>query len=318
MKQIKGVICAALCIALVIRTGKMIHAAPAIAVPKSIVVSVDGKRTTMNAYNIGGSNYFKLRDLAMLLTGTSKQFDVYWNQAASKIELISGRPYTVTQSDNAPNSPGDKTTSVGNQRIFLDSQQYSITAATISDLNYFKIRDFAAVINVPIDYDKGTDTILLSTGESPNNTQYAAKDYGFGQIGSFQTKDIKGQTVTNEIFKEKTVTFINYWATWCGPCRNELPDFQAMYDKYKDKVKFVTIIDDGNEAKSAAESLINSYLKSYVNLLPETNLLKPLRSGAVPTSVIVDSGGYLILDKIVGAYGRYDSFLDNALNKVTQ
>ena len=50
----------------------------------------------------------------------------------------------------------------------------------------------------------------------------------------------------NQVFelygrKNNKPVFINFWATWCGPCVGELPDLQKVYDEYKDKVDFVFI-----------------------------------------------------------------------------
>ena len=149
---------------------------------------------------------------------------------------------------------------------------------------------------------------LTSGGESA----YVPKDRGFGQIASFSTTDLNGNAITQSIFNEKPLTFINYWATWCGPCRVELPDFQGMYEKYRDQVTFITIIDDG-ENNDNAQSLAGQYLSGYINLLPTIELVRPIQSGYVPTSVIVDSGGYLLIDKIIGAAGDYSEYIDSAL-----
>ena len=140
----------------------------------------------------------------------------------------------------------------------------------------------------------------------------SGSDYGYGQIASFSTTDLDGGAVTEAIFKEKPVAFINYWATWCGPCRSELPDFPGMHEKYKEQVTFVTIVDDG-KGNDNANALADEYLKGYINILPTEELVGPIQSGYVPTSVIVDAGGFLVIDKIVGAVGDYSGYIDLAL-----
>jgi thiol-disulfide isomerase/thioredoxin len=126
---------------------------------------------------------------------------------------------------------------------------------------------------------------------------------------------LNGDAVTQDVFVEKPITFINYWATWCGPCRSELPKFPEMYKKYKDKVTFMTIIDDGKN-NADAERLADQYLSDYINLLPVKELVEVIETGYVPTTVIVDSEGYLILDKIIGAVGDYSEYLEAALEIV--
>jgi hypothetical protein len=66
------------------------------AAPKSVPVSVDGDVKSVYVYNIAGSNYFKLRDLAALLNGTQKQFDIYWNSQKSIAELTTNKSYAGT------------------------------------------------------------------------------------------------------------------------------------------------------------------------------------------------------------------------------
>ena len=147
------------------------------------------------------------------------------------------------------------------------------------------------------------------------SAEYVPMDRGFGQVGSFTTTDMDNNTVTEEIFSKKPVTFIYYWATWCGACRNALAGFPALYEKYSDNVTFITIIDDG-AGNTAAESLVAQHLENYVNLLPTAALVEPIRSRFIPTSVIVDSSGYLLIDKIIGAPGDFGEFIDTALEIV--
>jgi thiol-disulfide isomerase/thioredoxin len=150
---------------------------------------------------------------------------------------------------------------------------------------------------------------IPKANDSGSSGTYKPRDHGFGKIDPFSTNDLSGKTVTESIFKKKPLTFINYWATWCGPCRAELPDFKALYDKYGSNITFLTIIDDGTT--SYAKTLSDQYLYFA------TNVLKNIRSGYVPTSVIVDQESYILTDKIIGAYGSNDStFFDKALKIV--
>ena len=143
-------------------------------------------------------------------------------------------------------------------------------------------------------------------------SSYIPGDHGYGKIASFSTTDLGGAEITQAIFNEKPATFINYWATWCGPCRSELPEFPGMYEKYNDRVTFVTIVDDG-ENNDGAMALADQYLSGYINLLPSDNLVGPIQTGYVPTSVIVDAEGFLVIDRIIGAVGDYSDYIDDAL-----
>jgi len=79
------------------------------ATPTASTVLVNGKNVAFDAYNIGGNNYFKLRDLAYTLSGTEKQFEVEWDAANNAINLVTGKPYTVIGGEMASKGAGAKT-----------------------------------------------------------------------------------------------------------------------------------------------------------------------------------------------------------------
>jgi thiol-disulfide isomerase/thioredoxin len=160
-----------------------------------------------------------------------------------------------------------------------------------------------------------SDSVNPDVGAKDTGAGKSLQDRGFGQILPFSATDLDGGLVTQDVFGEKSITFINYWATWCGPCRSELPDFPEMYEKYKDQVTFMTIVDDGKD-NADAKRLTEQYLTGYINLLPTMELVSAIESGYVPTTVIVGSEGHLLVDKIIGAVGDYSEYIDAALEIV--
>jgi hypothetical protein len=83
-------------------------------------VSVNGKAVSFDAYNIGGSNYFKLRDLAYALNGTEKQFEVGYDAATKAITLTSGAPYTPAAGEMEGKGAGDMPAAPTPSNITLD------------------------------------------------------------------------------------------------------------------------------------------------------------------------------------------------------
>ena len=104
--------------------------------------------------------------------------------------------------------------------------------------------------------------------------------------------DLDGRPVSTAELRGKVV-IINFWATWCPPCREEIPDLVALQEKYKDQLQIIGISQDsGSPAdvrRFAAEHKMN-----YPNILssPEIEALFPAIY-ALPTSFILDRDGKL-------------------------
>lgn len=68
---------------------------------------------------------------------------------------------------------------------------------------------------------------------------------------SFTLKDLNGNTVTMDSFKGKVV-FLDFWASWCGPCKEELPELELLYKKYgKDGFEVIGVSVDKSESNIA-------------------------------------------------------------------
>lgn len=108
---------------------------------------------------------------------------------------------------------------------------------------------------------------------------------------SFSVKDENGSIINTKDLKGKVV-FINFWASWCPPCRAEFPSIQKFYEKYKDNpgIVFITVnLDDDPE-------LGKKYLKkenfTIPFLTPENSYIpQEYFGGSLPTTVILDKSG---------------------------
>jgi len=130
------------------------------ATPSNINVSIDGQPAHLQAYNINGYNFFRLRDLAYVLNGTLAQFDVIWNSEANSIALLRNTPYTVVggeMTNSSTNSRADNRSSTTSATavipatptasfILLDDAQISPRGYLINDNNFFMLRELGEII----------------------------------------------------------------------------------------------------------------------------------------------------------------------------
>jgi alpha-tubulin suppressor-like RCC1 family protein len=144
---------------------KIIAAAPRTANPTASTVSVNNAVKAFEAYNIGGSNFFKLRDLAYALNGTAKQFEVGYDNATKAVTLTSGSSYTPVGGEMAQGDSKAKNASPTASKIYLDGMELNLTIYNIGGNNFFKLRDLMAVLDVYVGYDNATKAITLDTSK---------------------------------------------------------------------------------------------------------------------------------------------------------
>lgn len=136
------------------------------ATPTASKVYVNGTETSFDAYNINGNNYFKLRDVAKVVSGSDKQFEVTWNSDKKAIDLVPGKAYTVAGGEMAKGD-GIAKNAVSNQSpIFLNGAEVKLTAYTINDNNYFKLRDLGQTFNFNVSWDSAKGAVVINTAES--------------------------------------------------------------------------------------------------------------------------------------------------------
>ena len=132
--------------------------------PTQSTVFVNGAATAFEAYNIGGNNYFKLRDLAYALNGTNKQFAIGYEVSTRAITLSGSRPY-VPEGNEMARGDGSAKTAVPNKDILIskDGAPVEITAYLIGGNNFVRLRDVMKLFNVGVTYDQATRNIGIDT-----------------------------------------------------------------------------------------------------------------------------------------------------------
>lgn len=121
-------------------------------------------------------------------------------------------------------------------------------------------------------------------------------------LSDFEVTDLNGNTVTQDIFKDYDITMINIWATWCSPCRNELPEIQAAYEKLPENANIISICQDAAEETDVANAIVNKTGIAFPVLIPNEQMNESVLSNvsAFPTTIFVDNEGHMIGEPQIG------------------
>jgi thiol-disulfide isomerase/thioredoxin len=116
----------------------------------------------------------------------------------------------------------------------------------------------------------------------------------------FSLPDINGKTVKLSDFKGKTVV-LNFWATWCGPCKKEIPDFIELQNQYgKDGVQFIGVAID-QEGLPVVKPYAEINKMNYPVLIGNDEVFAKFGgSNAIPVTMLIDKKG-AIRNTYVGA-----------------
>jgi len=106
-------------------------------------------------------------------------------------------------------------------------------------------------------------------------------------LPAFVARDLDGHAVSTGSWRGKVI-IINFWATWCGPCRAEIPDLVALQEKYRDRLQVIGISEDEASPEAVKRFAADHHVNYPVIMTtPEIEKLFP-GIGALPTSFIVD------------------------------
>lgn len=157
----------ALLIAVVLMCSLCVSGVAANVVRTSQKLMVDGSYVNCEIYNIDGSNYFKLRDLAYILNGTGSQFAVGYNAATRTVTVETGADYVPNGSELVIGEDKSALAVPSTQTIWIDGAPNSgLSAYNIGGNNFFKLRDLGNAVGFEVDYDAATATMLVESREA--------------------------------------------------------------------------------------------------------------------------------------------------------
>jgi peroxiredoxin len=136
-----------------------------------------------------------------------------------------------------------------------------------------------------------------------NQTDEESAGEEYPEIGfaapSFMLTGLDQMTYAQKGSRQKPL-IINFWASWCGPCRQEAPDIKAVYDDFKDEIDFYAINATVDDDVEAAMNFVEEEQFSFPVLFDMNGKVsKSYQVISIPTTYVIDQNGF-IRHKIVG------------------
>ena len=121
---------------------------------------------------------------------------------------------------------------------------------------------------------------------------------------------------SEELFAAHAVTMVNVWATWCGPCKAEMPELGELARRIEAEGRdaaIVGICSDADEEPDACREVLDERNVEYLNLLPFEDMDERLYLTVLPTTIFVNRDGLILLPPIEGVpedLSRYEQLID--------
>lgn len=140
-----------------------VMAASLTAYPATMTVMLDGKQVKPVGYNINGNNYYKLRDIALILNGTTAQFGVTWDKSTRSMNLTPGSSYEAVGGELGAIPTKNATAQTCNETVLINGIKASLTAYNVDGYNYFKLVDLGDALGFDVGYESQTRTVVITT-----------------------------------------------------------------------------------------------------------------------------------------------------------
>lgn len=125
-------------------------------------------------------------------------------------------------------------------------------------------------------------------------------------------EDPDGKLYNLQDFRDE-VLFINFWASWCPPCRAEMPDIERLYKELNTRVKFLMITSEENEA---VLNYIDKFSYTFPVYFQRSQLPPSFKVSAIPHTFVIDRKGNILISKTGAAKwdsSEFKSFLESLI-----
>lgn len=160
-------------------------------------------------------------------------------------------------------------------------------------------------------------TGLLNSKIEKKKAEPSSESSSLAITENFSIRSEKGEVINTSELKGKVV-FINFWASWCPPCRAEFPSIQKFYNQYKSNKDLVFLTVNLDEKPTVGKMYLEKEQFAVPFLVPEGSIPSSFFNGSLPTTVVLDKSGKIRMHHAGMADYSKDSFyeeIDQLLNE---
>ncbi|MBN2737618.1 MAG: TlpA family protein disulfide reductase [Spirochaetales bacterium] len=158
---------------------------------------------------------------------------------------------------------------------------------------------------------------LFSFADSLKKTMETNGLYVFEKpidIVDFKLEDVDGKIHKLSDYNGQVV-FLNFWASWCGPCRSEMPSMQELQNKYKDKGFVILAVNLRESAKTTSDFMKRNKLDFTVLLDKDGSVGATYSARSIPTTYIIDRNSKVI-GGMIGAREWTGDGIEKAIEEI--
>ena len=300
MKKVLSILLVLLLAAAILPTGAF--AADVVMSPQNL--RVNGKTIECEKYNIDGSNYFKLRDVAYVLNGTGSQFSVNWDGEKRCISLVTGEEYKPNGSE-LDLSGGDKSASAapGTDTILVNGEDRTadLTAYKLEGNNFYKLRDLGNALGFHVDYDKPSNTAIIVSHAWSFPTEWLTVETIFNEEGVATSHSVSTYTEEGRLLS----------SIWEDESASEKSTY--VYDELGRQISSTYDYSGVYDGEPYEEHSTSTYYFDQWGLLTKT-VYEGTGDVVNESTFTYDDDGNLLVEEILtnaGRYGYYHTYDDN-------
>ncbi|MRH42606.1 redoxin domain-containing protein [Aquibacillus halophilus] len=163
---------------------------------------------------------------------------------------------------------------------------------------------------IDVSGDSSVDGTVMVSPQAPQGLKIGDK------APDFTLETLDGEKVSLSDYQGKKV-FLNFWATWCGPCRVEMPDMEEFYNEYGDEVEIIAVNATGTETNiTAVRNFIEEGNFSFLTLIdPDLAVVVDQYSVlTIPTTYFIGTDGIIQAEKMMGPMTF--KYMEEMMNKI--